>query len=178
MWLRGQRWPLHGLLTPRWLGGVHPDQVLSAGGSALDAVEAAVNVLENDDAFDAGTGKSSPTPVCGSWFASVVCQPHADKPIASCTYPFVHGFLRRCGLGLWVVYEQPARRKGNTRRRYCRRLPHSSNRSTAAFPFLLFSRFCISTTTRAHAHSRLLAVRQHPPLTGTYGGARSQQGPC
>lgn len=111
MWLRVQRWPLHGLLTLRWPGGVHGGQVLSAGGSALDAVEAAVNVLENDDAFDAGTGKSSPRACLRVWFSSVVCQPHAAKAIASCTHPFVHIFLRHRVLGLRVVYEQPARRK-------------------------------------------------------------------
>ena len=34
-------------------------EILNSGGSALDAVEKAVNWLEDDPLFDAGTGKSS-----------------------------------------------------------------------------------------------------------------------
>lgn len=59
--VHGGAWAIPPALTPASLAGVRRaaaagHAVLRAGGAALDAVEAAVVVLEDDPAFDAGTG--------------------------------------------------------------------------------------------------------------------------
>lgn len=59
--VHGGAWKIPAALTDKSLEGVRRAalagyQVLSQGGSALDAVEAAVCVLENDPVFDAGKG--------------------------------------------------------------------------------------------------------------------------
>ena len=59
MVVHGGAWAIPEELTERSLKGVQRaakegHRVLSSGGSALDAVVAAVTVLEDDTAFDAG----------------------------------------------------------------------------------------------------------------------------
>lgn len=59
--VHGGAWAIPDMLAGRSRAGVRAAatrglRLLQTGGSAVDAVEAAVSLLEDDDAFDAGTG--------------------------------------------------------------------------------------------------------------------------